>query len=186
MMKAIFLDRDGVITRSKIKDGRPYAPTRLVDFEILPDVKNALQRLRQAGFINLIVTNQPDITTGKQSLVVLEMMHERLLKELAIDGIKVCIHVDSDKCRCRKPMPGMLMDFAKEWGIDLARSWMVGDRWRDIGAGLAAGCKCCFIDYGYNEQRPTKPYFAAKSLSHASEIIFKHQNIHGESIICPR
>lgn len=165
------------MTRSLVRGGRPFAPTTVAEFEVLPGVPQALQRLRQAGFLNIVVTNQPDISTGKQSPDVLEEMHARLLGELAIDAIRVCTHVDADGCRCRKPKPGMLLDAAGEWEIDLGASWMVGDRWRDIGAGAAAGCRCCFIECGYEEKRPDPPYVQVDSLAQAVGFILQDQHI---------
>jgi D-glycero-D-manno-heptose 1,7-bisphosphate phosphatase len=172
MRRAIFLDRDGVINRSLIRDGLPYAPTSLSDFEILPGVADALCKLRRSGFLNIVVTNQPDIKTGKQSKEVLQLMHDRLLSELNIDDIKCCPHTDEDKCNCRKPHPGMLLDAAAGMKIDLSTSWMIGDRWRDIAAGQAAGCNCYFIDHGYLERQPEPPFSRALSLPLAvAEII---------------
>ena len=172
LRRAVFLDRDGVINRSLIRDGRPYAPTVLADFEILPGVADALLKLHKAGYLNIVVTNQPDIKTGKQSVKVLQLMHERLLKELTLDDIQCCPHTDEDKCTCRKPHPGMLLDAAERLKIDLSASWMIGDRWRDIAAGQAAGCHCCFIDYGYVERQPEPPFSRAASLPEAvAEII---------------
>ncbi len=165
MRQAVFLDRDGVINRSLVRGGKPFAPVTLEEFELLPGVRDALLRLRVAGFLNVVVTNQPDISTGKQRPEVLAEMHSRLMRDLAIDSIRVCVHVESDNCACRKPRPGMLVDAAAELGIDLASSSLVGDRWRDVAAGQAAGCKCYFIDYDYAEKRPEKPYVAVKSLS---------------------
>jgi len=149
----------------------------MAEFEVLPGVAQALLKLSQAGFVNLVVTNQPDLSTGRQSPDVLDEMHARLRRELAIDGIKVCPHVDDDACACRKPKPGMLLDAAAEWNIDLASSWMVGDRWRDIAAGQAAGSRCCFIEYGYEEKRPEPPYIQVGSLSEAVDIILSDYNI---------
>jgi D-glycero-D-manno-heptose 1,7-bisphosphate phosphatase len=123
--------------------------------------------LRKAGFLNIVVTNQPDIATGKQKAEVIEVMHQRLRNELALDEIKVCRHSDTDLCDCRKPKPGMLLQAAREFDIDLKRSFMVGDRWRDVAAGQAAGCMSFFIDYGYREPRPTPPYVEVKSLAEA-------------------
>jgi len=168
---AVFLDRDGVINRGVIRDGRPYPPDRLEDLEILPGVPQALERLRAAGYLNVVVTNQPDVAAGKQRREVVEAMHARLLAELAIDAIKVCFHVDADGCDCRKPRAGMLFEAARELGIDLAASYMVGDRWRDVAAGQAAGCKALFIDYGYAEKSPDEPFVAVKSLPAAAELI---------------
>ena len=173
MRRAVFLDRDGVIKRSMVRAGRPYAPTRIEEFEILPGVADCLLKLRDAGFVNIVVTNQPDLATGKQSRVVLEAMHERLRTELAIDAIRICGHTDADRCACRKPLPGMILDAAGEWEIDLAQSWMVGDRWRDIAAGQAAGCRCCFIDYGYDEKCPEPPYSTVQSLDQAVVVILQ-------------
>lgn len=175
MQKAVFLDRDGVINRSLVRGGRPYAPVRLEEFEILPDVPGALHRLRAAGYLLIVVTNQPDISTGKQQPGVLEEMHGRLMRELAIDSIRVCPHTDADGCACRKPKPGLILDAARELQIDLAASYLVGDRWRDISAGQQAGCISFFIDHDYDEKRPEKPYVAVKSLAESADrILFRH------------
>ena len=169
--RAVFLDRDGVINKSLTRGGRPYAPTTLADFEILPGVGEALLKLRRAGYLNIVVTNQPDIKTGKQSAEVLQLMHRRLVKELALDDIQVCPHTDEDECSCRKPHPGMLVGAAKRLQIDLGASWMIGDRWRDIAAGQAAGCRCCFVDHGYVERQPEQPFNCVASLPEAVAVI---------------
>jgi len=166
--RAVFLDRDGVINRSIVRDGKPYAPGSISQLEILDGVREALASLRDAGFLNIVVTNQPDVGTGKQRREIVEGMHQRLRTGLALDEIKVCYHSDGDGCECRKPKPGMLLQAAREFGIDLEQSFMVGDRWRDIAAGQAAGCVNFFIDYGYGEKRPEPPYMAVKSLAHAA------------------
>ena len=171
MKRAVFLDRDGVINRAVVRDGKPYPPDSLKELEILPGVAEALAQLRDAGFVNVIVTNQPDVATGKQRREVVEAMNEFLLSHLPVDALKVCYHVDADNCACRKPRPGMLLEAAGELGIDLAASFMVGDRSRDVGAGQAAGCKCFFLDFGYKENRPGKPYVAVKSLLEATGLI---------------
>ncbi len=176
--RAVFLDRDGVINRAFVRDGKPYPPDTLAQLEILPGVAQSLERLRQGGFLNVIVTNQPDVATGKQRREVVEAMHARLLQDLQIDAIKACYHADAARCACRKPQPGMLLEAARELGIDLGRSMVVGDRWRDIGAGQAAGCeKNYFIDYGYKEKRPDKPYLAVKSLPEAAALIMASASI---------
>lgn len=162
-----------MINRSVVRDGKPYPPDSLDEMEILPGVADALRRLRAAGFLNIVVTNQPDVATGKQLRGTVEAMHRRLCELLAIDSVKVCYHVDRDDCTCRKPRPGMLLGAAAEFGIDLSQSAMVGDRWRDIAAGQAAGCFNYHIDYGYAEKRPEKPYVAVKSLLDAVEHILR-------------
>ena len=169
--RAVFLDRDGVINRAIVRQGKPYPPDTLDDLEVLPGVPEALARLREAGFLNVVVTNQPDVATGKQERAVVEAMHRRLLGSLALDAVRVCYHVDADGCACRKPKPGMLTSAAAELELDLSLSAMVGDRWRDVAAGQAAGCRSFFVDCGYAEKRPDEPYVAVKSLLHAVDFI---------------
>lgn len=170
--RAVFLDRDGVINRAAVRDGKPFPPDGVAELEILPGVPEALAALRAAGFVNVVVTNQPDVATGKQLREVVEAMHARLVAELAIDAVKVCYHVAADGCACRKPKPGMLLEAAALHGVDLRASYLVGDRWRDVAAGQAAGCRTAFfIDYGYREQRPIQPFVAAESLAAAARLI---------------
>ena len=173
MRRAVFLDRDGVINRAIVRGGKPYPPDSLQDLEILPGVPEALGQLRATGFLNVVVTNQPDVATGKQRRAVVEAMHEALCSRLALDAVKVCYHVDADNCACRKPKPGMLQEAARELGIDLGSSYMVGDRWRDVAAAQAAGCAAIFIDCAYSEKSPDKPYVAVKSLPEAVNLILQ-------------
>jgi D-glycero-D-manno-heptose 1,7-bisphosphate phosphatase len=165
--RAVFLDRDGVINRAFVRGGKPYPPDTLEELEILPGVADALARLREGGFLNVIVTNQPDVGAGKQRREVVDAMHAHLLKNLHIDAVKVCFHTDAEGCACRKPKPGMLLEAAAEFGIDLSASFLVGDRWRDVGAAHAAGCQAFFIDYQYEEKRPEKPHVPVESLPDA-------------------
>jgi len=171
--RAVFLDRDGVINRAIVREGRPYAPETLEALEILPGVCEALDRLRGAGFLNIVVTNQPDVGAGKVARDVVAAMHEHLLKKLPLDAIKVCYHVEADHCACRKPRPGMLIEAAGELDVNLSASFLVGDRWRDVAAGQRAGCKCFFVDYRYSEKRPEKPYLAVNSVAEAVNFILQ-------------
>lgn len=180
---AVFLDRDGVINRAIVRDGKPYAPRALSEFEILPGVPEALRQLRAAGFLNIVVTNQPDVGTGKLARAALEAMHGRLQAELAVDAVKACYHTDADNCACRKPKPGMILEAARELGLDVGKSYLVGDRWRDIAAAHSAGCRALFIDYRYAEKKPEKPYVAVNSLADAVELILRSgQQFPGRSI----
>ena len=176
MRRAVFLDRDGVLNASVIREGKPYPPDSLAALVILPGVEEALSQLRAAGYLNVVVTNQPDVATGKQRIEVVEAMHHRLLKELPLDSVRVCYHTDDQKCDCRKPKPGMLLQAAKDYGLDLPRSFVVGDRWRDIAAGQAVGCSTFFVDYGYDEKRPERPYVPVKSLSEAAALILSRSS----------
>lgn len=172
-MRAVFLDRDGVINRAIVKHGKPYPPATLDEFELLPGAEHTMRALRTAGYLVIVVTNQPDVAARVQRREVVEAMHDRLLAAGMCDEIKVCYHTDADGCDCRKPKPGMLFAAARERNIDLARSFMVGDRWRDIGAGNAAGCHTFFIDYNYQEKRPDEPYTAVGSLRDAGRLILQ-------------
>ena len=172
LKKAVFLDRDGVINRSIVRHGKPYAPKSLLEVEILPGVKEALIKLRNSGFLNIVVTNQPDIATGLQTPDSVNLIHQKLRDDLAIDAFYVCPHVDEDCCQCRKPLPGLIGDAVEEFGIDISKSHIVGDRWRDIEAGQRAGCATCFfIDYGYLEKMPCNPFTVVQSLVHVAQII---------------
>jgi D-glycero-D-manno-heptose 1,7-bisphosphate phosphatase len=155
--RAVFLDRDGVINRAIVRDGKPYPPATVDAVEILPGVADGLARLRDAGFRLVVVTNQPDIARGTQVRDVVETIHAHLAAMLPIDEFRVCAHDDDDACTCRKPKPGMLKDAARAADIDVGASFMVGDRWRDIEAGRAAGCRTVFIDHHYEERRPQDP-----------------------------
>ena len=172
--RAVFLDRDGVINRAFVRDGKPFPPPTPQELEILPGVPEALRELKANGFKLLLVTNQPDVGRGKLSLQTLDAMHEDLLAHLPLDDILVCCHTDQDKCDCRKPMPGMIIEAARKHNIDLAASFMVGDRWRDIDAGYNAGCKTILIDYGYSERPPDhEPDLRVGSLREAADWIIR-------------
>jgi D-sedoheptulose 7-phosphate isomerase len=170
--RAVFLDRDGVINRVFVREGKPFPPATLKELEILPGVPEALQELKQHGYKLVVVTNQPDVRRGTQSKATVEAMHQALSARLPLDDILVCYHTDQDKCDCRKPLPGMLLEGARKHNIDMATSFMVGDRWRDIEAGYNAGCRTILIDYGYSERPPDRaPDFRAKSLHEAADWI---------------
>ena len=173
MRQAVFLDRDGVINKTIVKNGKPFPPASLDAFEFLPGVESSVLALRKAGFLIVVVTNQPDVATGLQAREVVESMHKKLLDAAICDDVKVCYHTDDDACDCRKPKPGMLLEAAKEWQIDLPRSFMVGDRWRDVAAGKAAGCQTFFIDYQYREQSAVKPDAVVASLEEAAKLILQ-------------
>ncbi|MGD0162757.1 MAG: HAD-IIIA family hydrolase [Candidatus Sulfotelmatobacter sp.] len=172
--RAVFLDRDGVINRAFVRDGKPVPPPTLQELEVLPGVPEALRDLKQHGYELLVVTNQPDVGRGKQSRQALDAMHKLLSDRLPIDDILVCTHSDADKCDCRKPLPGMLLEAARKHNVDLAASFMVGDRWRDIEAGYNAGCKTILIDYGYSERPPDRvPDLRVGSLREAADWIIR-------------
>jgi len=154
---AVFLDRDGVLNRAIVREGRPLPPRTIEELEILPGVPEACATLRQEGLRLIAVTNQPDIRRGTQTLEAVQVLNRRLQGVLKLDDVRICPHDDEDRCDCRKPAPGLLLAAARDWGIALEGSVMVGDRWRDIDAGKRAGCKTVFVDRGYRERRPDSP-----------------------------
>jgi D-glycero-D-manno-heptose 1,7-bisphosphate phosphatase len=163
--RAVFLDRDGVINRSDVREGKPFAPLRVEEFDILPGVPESVAALREAGFLVIVTTNQKDIGEGLASVEELKAMHHKLRAEVAVDDICVC--TCGAHCRRYKPNPGMLLDAARQWGIDLAASIMVGDRWRDVDAGKAANCLTYFIDCGYDESLNHAPDHIVSDLPEA-------------------
>jgi transaldolase len=178
--RAVFIDRDGVINENMLRDGRPVAPTRLEDFRLLPGVELAMQRLKAAGFRLVVVTNQPDIATGRTPRHIVEAMNEEIRQRLPVDDIKVCAHVDGDNCDCRKPKPGMLRAAAAERGIDLTASYMIGDRAVDVAAGRAAGCMTIFVDCGHPPARAgIESDMVAPSLSEAAGLILRREGREG-------
>jgi D-glycero-D-manno-heptose 1,7-bisphosphate phosphatase len=171
MNRAVFLDRDGVLNTSIVRDGHPYAPTTLDDFSVINGAAEAVRALNEAGFLTIIVTNQPDVATGLVDKSLVCKIHERLSDLMPISDIKVCFHTAEDKCPCRKPLPGMLLEAAKKHNIDLAESFLVGDRWRDIDAASSAGCTSFFINYGYAENLKSLPNHTVSNLAEAAQII---------------
>lgn len=172
MKRAVFLDRDGVINRATVRDGKPYPPASLAEFEILPGVKAACEQLQTAGFVLIVVTNQPDVGRGTQRREEVEAMHAAMCAALPIDRVEVCYEPGGGQpCEFRKPAPGMLLRAARELALDLAASWMVGDRWRDIDCGVAAGCRTIFVDHGYCEPLRAAPEFRVQSLAEAASLI---------------
>ena len=173
MPRAVFLDRDGVINRAMVRQRRPYPPSTPAELEVLPGVDRALTALKQAGFLLIVVTNQPDVARGTTQKEVVEAINLSLASKLPIDEFFTCFHDNVDDCECRKPKPGALLAAAEKHGIDLAASFMVGDRWRDIEAGYRAGCQTLFIDYGYDEKQPDQFDFKVSSLLEAATEILK-------------
>ena len=162
-----------MINRALEREGKPYPPTSVGEFEILADVPGACAKLKAAGFLLIVATNQPDVGRGTLAREVVDEIHAHMMAQLPIDRVEVCFHPGkgASDCDCRKPKPGMLLKAAKELGIDLARSWMVGDRWRDVDCGHAAGCKTVFVERHYAEQLKQKPDFSARNLGEAADII---------------
>jgi D-glycero-D-manno-heptose 1,7-bisphosphate phosphatase len=179
---AVFLDRDGVLNEVELRDGTPHPPARVEQLRLLPGVVEACHRLRDLGFVLVVVTNQPDIARGTQTRDEVDRMHDVLRGRLPLDDIVVCAHDDADDCPCRKPRPGMILDAAARLDLDLAESVCVGDRWRDIESAKRAGVMAIFVDRGYGERRPTNADAVVASLPDAVGVI-ESQRVQGRSIV---
>jgi transaldolase len=161
---AVFLDRDGVLTEGVEIDGTPHPLPPEAGLRLRPGVEAACRRLRRAGIPMVCVSNQPDIARGTLSAAAVEAFNDALAERLGLEAVLVCPHDDSDRCDCRKPLPGLLVQAAQAFALDLSRSIMIGDRWRDIEAGRRAGCSTIFIDNQYDERRPEHPDITTTSL----------------------
>ena len=178
MRRAVFLDRDGVINRAIIRDGKPHPPRTLAELQIPEDVPAALGSLQAAGFILIGVTNQPDVARGIQKRAVVEAINHALMQRLPLREIRVCYHDDADHCDCRKPRAGLLLQAAAQYHIDLSASFMIGDRWKDIEAGYRAGCQTVLIDRQYAEAwSGALPDWRAPSLAAAVNWILATQAV---------
>ena len=175
--RAVFLDRDGVLNKSVVRDGRPHPPAEIKYFELYDDVPSGCARLAAAGYCLIVVTNQPDVARGTQTRAAVDAMHRQMLDALPqIARVEVCWHGGTewgDSCDCRNPKPGMVLHAATELGIDLSQSFMVGDRWRDIDCGHDAGCRTVFIDRKYSETLRKPPDWTVESFGQAVEVILR-------------
>lgn len=173
MTRAVFLDRDGVLNKAHVRNGKPYSPDTIEEMTIFPDAATALGRLRQHGFRLIVATNQPDIARKRLTRVQVDAMNTHLRNQLPLDTIEVCPHDDADNCDCRKPKPGLLVRAAKRDGVVLSDSFMVGDRFRDIEAGDSAGCRTILIGDGYGETFKVQPDAKLATLTEAADWILK-------------
>src|SRR5262245_62199034 len=164
---AVFLDRDGVIVRAEVRNGKSYAPRRLEDFRLLPGAGESIRALQANGFLTVVVTNQPDIGNGLVDPAVVDEMHAIMRKKLPLDSIEVCPHRQTDNCECRKPRAGMLRAAAERFSIDFSSSFMVGDRCSDMVAGRAVGCYTLFVDRGYDRCSDVRPDAVVRSVRQA-------------------
>jgi D-glycero-D-manno-heptose 1,7-bisphosphate phosphatase len=175
--RAVFLDRDGVINKPVIREGRPHPPAEVRDFELYEDVSAGCAQLEAAGYLLVVVTNQPDVARGTQTRSAVDAIHRKMLDALPqIARVEVCWHAGAaweDPCGCRKPRPGMVLRAAKSLNIDLSQSFLIGDRWRDVDCGHDAGCRTVFIDRNYSEALQQPPDWSVHSFGQAVEVILR-------------
>lgn len=178
---AVFLDRDGVVNRNALRDGVTVPPKTPDEFEFLPGVVEAARRLRDAGFLLVVVTNQPDVARGAATARDVERLNDLVREALPVEDVLCCFHDKGDGCACRKPAPGMLLEAAARWGIDLARSFLVGDRHSDVLAGRAAGCRAVLVDSPYHGPGDSGPDHRAADLAAAAQWILSQPSCRGEA-----
>ncbi len=152
-MRAIFLDRDGVICENRSDHVKSWG-----EFRFLPGAKNSLAALSRLGLPIIVITNQAIIGRGMVPASVVDDIHWRMVAEVEahggrIDRVMYCPHRPEDRCGCRKPEPGMLLQVADEMGIDLAQSYLVGDAATDLVAGRRVGCQTFLVLTGRGLQQ---------------------------------
>ena len=171
--RAVFFDRDGVLNAAIVRNGTPHPPASAEEVQIDPAAVDGIARLQSLGFLTIIITNQPDVARGMQSRDIVDAINASVQRETAVDAVYTCFHDNADHCDCRKPKPGLIFQAAEERGIDVRRSYLVGDRHGDVQAGLSAGCTTILIDRGYTETPPeTGAAYTVRSLHDALKCIF--------------
>jgi|SRR5579859_742150 len=139
MKPAVFIERDGILNAVAAAGRQQITPLTLEQFRVKTEVAPLLVELKAAGLLLIVTTNQPGISRGSQSRRELDRMHQLLRESFVIDDLLICPHEDADRCPCRKPRPGLLLEAAYKWGIDLNRSFVVSDKWQDAEAARRAG-----------------------------------------------
>lgn len=171
--RVVFLDRDGVLNRAFPEGGTTRPPMSVAELELLPGVKESLARLRAAGFVLVVVTNQPDVARGKQTREAVEEINAVMRAELPLLDVFACYHDGADKCHCRKPKPGLLTDAAKKHDLDIDTAFLVGDRWSDIVAAHTAGCRAVLIETPFSNPERCRADHTATDIADATEWILK-------------
>lgn len=183
--RALFLDRDGTLNKSVIRrqallirNGKAEAPVTLQEFKIFPEAARVTERIKECGYLLIVVTNQPDIASGKLTWQTLRRMNKHLKSQLPIDAIFVCPHGNESGCKCRKPKPGMLQEAARRFNINLQQSFILGDRATDVKAGKVVGVTTILFDpereqASHLKKHGVKPDYTINNLKEAIKIICK-------------
>jgi D-glycero-D-manno-heptose 1,7-bisphosphate phosphatase len=175
--RAVFLDRDGVINRVTVSNGMPHPPSHAGEFELYEDVADGCAQLKAANFFLVVITNQPDVGRGTQSREAVEAINLKMQSALPLlDRIEICYHggeAYGQPCGCRKPRPGLILRAAAELNIDLKRSYVIGDRWRDVDCARAAGCRAILIQRGYKEALREAPDLTVANFNEAVSAVLR-------------
>jgi len=178
--RAIFFDRDGVLAIPTIRDGKTFAALSLEEFRLYPEAASAVRSAKDAGFLCIVVTNQPDVASGKTTLEAVEAMHMLMRRALLIDDVEVNYEPSGSDARRRKPNPGMLLDAAEKWEIALTNSFMIGDRAVDMLAARRAGCTAIFIDRRYaTDAQPESFDYRTTDVPDAVQWCIEQEGING-------
>jgi D-glycero-D-manno-heptose 1,7-bisphosphate phosphatase len=170
MKKAIFLDRDGIVNKPIILEGKPYPPFIVKQAFLVNNIKNMIDKWHKEGYLVIVVTNQPDISNHLISQRKVEKINRYLQSMAKFDDLFMCPHNEKDKCNCRKPKIGLFLQAKEKYDIDLEESYMIGDRWKDIEAGRRAGCRTIFVNYNYNEEKPHSCDYMVSSIKDIEEM----------------
>jgi D-glycero-D-manno-heptose 1,7-bisphosphate phosphatase len=172
LRRAVFFDRDGVLNEAIMRQGVPHPPASVSDLRVAAGAADMVRAVREAGWLTIVVTNQPDVARGATTLECVDAINAEIVERLGVDAIYTCPHDDADGCECRKPKPGLLLRAARDLGIDLAESFLIGDRAKDVACGRAAGCTTIFVDHGYAEtHRDPGADFTVKTLTEAAAAV---------------
>jgi D-glycero-D-manno-heptose 1,7-bisphosphate phosphatase len=169
--RAVFFDRDGVVNKIILRDGKPFSPRTIEEFVLTEGIRETVSSLKKRGYKTILISNQPEVARGRITLDTLDQMMQRVQREVGLDDLFICLHDDDDRCACRKPEPGMILEASRKWKIDLRASFVIGDTWKDMEAGKAAGCKTILLDAVYN--RDVRSDFRVTSLAEAAELILE-------------
>jgi D-glycero-D-manno-heptose 1,7-bisphosphate phosphatase len=146
MKQAVFIERDGVLNRVKVERQQQVSPLTLEEFQVIQEGAPLLKRLKASGLLVIVTTNQPGLSRGYQSRRELDRMHDLLRKTFPLDDLLVCAHDETDRCPCRKPKPGLLIEAGFKWKLDLDRSFVISDKWQDAEAARIAGCTSLLLE----------------------------------------
>jgi len=146
MKPAVFIERDGILNLARVERQHQVSPLTLEEFRVNEAAVPLLKKLKAAGLLLVAITNQPGFSRGYQSRRDLDRMHDLLSRTFPLDDILVCPHDEIDRCPCRKPKPGLLVEAGFKWHLDLDRSFVISDKWQDAEAARTAGCTSLLLE----------------------------------------
>jgi D-glycero-D-manno-heptose 1,7-bisphosphate phosphatase len=169
--RALFLDRDGVVIKTLVINGKPVANHDLENLEYVPGIFDLVSFARDRNLVPILITNQPDVARGIVEKDLVDEMNSRIVTETGIEKVFMCCHDDTDRCDCRKPLPGLFYQARLLMNLDLENSFMVGDRWRDVQAAQKAGIEPIYLEGDYQEIAPNGVFHRIKTLEECKLVI---------------